>query len=168
MNLTKRERQFCDLYSRYGGNYHLICRDMGIGISAYKSYLRKDSVKEYLACAMQRAKDSLVAALPSITDGLIQMYNNPDIDPKVKVQIASQILDRAGLVTAPKDVNLNVSINTSISDRARELMRERITIETTATPVSPTPALAQNGDNIIGRKVSDESVEQAVSRQELT
>ena len=35
MKLTKRERQFCELYAKYGGNYSLICRDMHISPTSY-------------------------------------------------------------------------------------------------------------------------------------
>lgn len=88
IKLTKRERQFCELYAKYGGNRDLICKDMGIGFKAYDRYMLQGSVKEYLACSLQRARDTLVAALPSITEGLIRMYNSDDTDPKVKVSIA--------------------------------------------------------------------------------
>ena len=88
IKLTKRERQFCELYARYGGNRTLVCRDMGINHKSFDNYMRQDRVKEYLACSLQRARDTLVAALPSITEGLIEMYNNSDTDPKVRVAIA--------------------------------------------------------------------------------
>ena len=68
-------------------------------------------MKEYLSCSMQRAKDSMVAALPHITEELLRMYNNTETDDKVKIEIAKQFLDRAGLV-ADKNVNFNVNINT--------------------------------------------------------
>lgn len=169
IKLTKRERQFCDLYARYGGNRTLICRDMGINHKSFDNYMRQDRVKEYLACSLQRARDSLIAALPSITEGLIEMYNNSDTDPKVRVAIAQQILDRGGLIIPKADMNINVSVNTAISDRARELLSQRLTIDTTASPVAPAPALQSR--NIIEENCKKEAVKSdgnAVMVQDLT
>ena len=39
------------------------------------------------------------------------MYNSNDTDEKLKVEIAKQFMDRAGLF-ADKNVNVNVNINT--------------------------------------------------------
>lgn len=94
------------------------------------------------------------------------MFNMDDIDPKVRVQIASQILDRAGLV-ASKDINVNVNVNTAIADRARQLLQERITIDATATPVPQTPALeVATGANIMeeNRKNDESELAQSQSR----
>ena len=42
----------------------------------------------YIDCGMGAAGDMLTAALPSITEGLIAMYNSPNTDPRTKVLIA--------------------------------------------------------------------------------
>ena len=135
--LTKRQREFCDAYARYGGNRALICDALGIRTGAFNNYMATDVVKEYLACSMQRARDSIIAALPHITQTLLDMYNDDRTDPKIKMEIAKQFMDRGSLI-ADKSVNVNVSINTSIADRARQILAQRqtITIDTTATPVS--------------------------------
>ena len=135
--LTKRQREFCDAYARYGGNRALICDALGIRPAGFKAMMTQDVVKEYLACSMQRARDSIVAALPHITQTLLDMYNDPACDPKIRMEIAKQFMDRGNLI-ADRSLNVNVSVNTSIADRARQILAQRqtITIDTTATPVS--------------------------------
>jgi len=78
-------------------------------------------VKEYLACSMERTKASMQAALPHISQTLLHMFNNSNVDDKIKIEIAKQFLDRTGLI-ADKNINVNMNINTSISDRARQLL----------------------------------------------
>lgn len=66
-------------------------------------------------------------------------------------------------------MNINVSVNTAISDRARELLSQRLTIDTTAAPVTPAPALQSR--NIIEencQKAAVKSDENAVTVQDLT
>ena len=66
-------------------------------------------------------------------------------------------------------MNINVSVNTAISDRARELLSQRLTVDTIASPVAPAPAL-QSG-NIIEEnctKAAVKSDENTVTVQDLT
>jgi len=88
IKLTKKERQFVDNYAKYGGNYTMICNAMSIKARGYEHYMRLPQVKEYLSCSMERAKESLIAAVPHVTDGLIKMYNCDNTDDKIKVMIA--------------------------------------------------------------------------------
>ena len=135
IKLNKKQRKFVDVYAKYGGNYALIMQELKIGIRQFENYMAQVEVKEYLSCAMERTRDSMISALPHIQQGLLEMYNSEQTDPKIKVMIAREILDRAGLV-ADRNTNINVNINTSISDRARQLLSEKMTIETTAKPVA--------------------------------
>ena len=141
IKLTKKQQQFCDTYEKYGGNVALICADMNIKYKGYESYMNNSQVKEYISCAMQRTRDSIVSALPHIQRELLKMYNMGTTDDKVKIEIAKQFMDRAGLIS-DKNINVNVNINTQISERAKKIMVERQrqnmidnTIETTAKPV---------------------------------
>ena len=68
-------------------------------------------MKEYLACSMERARKQIQSALPHITNELLKMYNSDTTEEKLKVEIAKQFMDRAGLF-ADKNVNVNVNINT--------------------------------------------------------
>ena len=73
------------------------------------------------------------------------------------------------IIPRAADVNVNVSVNTAISDRARELLSQRLTIDTTASPVTPATAL-QSG-NIIVENCQKEAVKSdgnAVMVQDLT
>ena len=135
IRLNKKQRRFVNVYAKYGGNYALIMQELKIGLRQFENYMAQVEVKEYLSCAMERTRESMISALPHIQQGLLEMYNCDDTDPKIKVMIAREILDRAGLV-ADRNTNINVNINTSISDRARQLFSEKMTIETTAKPVA--------------------------------
>ena len=88
MELTDKQRRFCRTYDRHGGNPALVCSELGISMRQFNRYMATDSVREYLSCSMQRAKDMLTAALPSITEGLLNMYNSPETDARTKVLIA--------------------------------------------------------------------------------
>lgn len=154
IKLNKRQRKFVDVYSKYGGNYTLIAQELKIGYRQIENYLSQVEVKEYLSCAMERTRDSIVSALPHIQQGLLEMYNSSETDDKVKVMIAKEFLDRAGLV-ADRNTNINVNINTSISDRARQLLSEKMTVETTAKPVEMRLPDVSGQFSTISNSVSD-------------
>ena len=136
IKLNKRQRQFVDNYEKYGGNYALVCEAMHIGERQYYQYMQQNAIKEYLACSMQRCKDSIIASLPHIQKSLLEMYNSEQTDDKIKVQIAKEFFDRAGLIY-DRNVNINMNINTQITERAKQLLLEKQTaIETTAKPVT--------------------------------
>ena len=137
IKLNKKQQRFVNVYAKYGGNYALITQELKIGMRQFDSYMSQVEVKEYLSCAMERVKNSMVDALPHIQQELLRMYNSENTDDKIKLEIAKQFMDRAGLF-ADKNVNVNVNINTQLSLRARQLMVEKQhceTIETTAKPV---------------------------------
>lgn len=137
IRLNKKQKKFCDVYAKYGGNYTLVMQELNIGQRQFEKYMSQVEVKEYLACALERVRNSMVDALPHIQAELLRMYNSDTTDEKLKIEIAKQFMDRAGLF-ADKNVNVNVNINTQISDRARQIMVEKQhceTIETTAKPV---------------------------------
>lgn len=137
IKLNRKQKKFCDVYAKYGGNYTLVMQELNIGQRQFEKYMQQVEVKEYLACALERVRKGMVDALPHIQAELLRMYNSNTTDEKLKVEIAKQFMDRAGLF-ADKNVNVNVNINTQISDRARQIMVEKQhceTIETTAKPV---------------------------------
>lgn len=137
IKLNKKQQKFCDVYAKYGGNYTLVMQELNIGRRMFEKYMQQVEVKEYLDCAIERVKKGMVDALPHIQAELLRMYNSDTTDEKLKIEIAKQFMDRAGLF-ADKNVNVNVNINTQISDRARQIMVEKQhceTIETTAKSV---------------------------------
>ena len=138
IKLNRKQQKFCDVYAKYGGNYTLVMQELNIGQRQFEKYMQQVEVKEYLACALERVRKGMVDALPHIQAELLRMYNSDTTDEKLKVEIAKQFMDRAGLF-ADKNVNVNVNINTQLSMRARQLMVEKQhceTIETTAKPVT--------------------------------
>lgn len=138
LKLNKKQQRFVNVYSKYGGNYALVCQELKIGMRQFDKYMSQVEVKEYLNCAMERVRNSMVDALPHIQQELLRMYNSNETDDKIKLEIAKQFMDRAGLF-ADKNVNVNVNINTQLSMRARQILVEKQhseTIETTAKPVT--------------------------------
>lgn len=137
IKLNKKQQHFVNVYAKYGGDYTLITQELKIGRRMFDKYMSQVEVKEYLDCAMDRVKKGMVDALPHIQKTLLEMYNSSNTDDKIKLEIAKQFMDRAGLF-ADKSVNVNVNINTQLSMRARQILVEKQhseTIETTASPV---------------------------------
>ena len=69
-------------------------------------------------------------AVPVVTKELIEMAVNQDVDPKVRLQAITEILDRAAIETASKapapsqTVNVGVAQGISVRDLPLELRRE--------------------------------------------
>lgn len=124
VKLNRKQQKFCDVYAKYGGNYTLVMQELNIGYRQFEKYMSQVEVKEYLSCAMERVRNSMVDALPHIQAELLRMYNSSDTDDKIKLEIAKQFMDRAGLF-ADKNVNVNVNINTQLTQRAKMIMAER-------------------------------------------
>ena len=133
-NLTPREQEFCDNYSRYAGNIRKVAEQMHISIAVCTNYLDIDRVKEYLGSTLQRSRQALVSALPSVIDNMIELIHSEDTPSSTKAQLTIALLDRAGLQPPKGQVNINV--NTLISDRARELLAQR--------QGAPVPPVLQN------------------------
>ena len=131
-NLTPREQEFCDNYSRYAGNMRKISNVMGISIATCGNFLDTDRVKEYLGGTLQRSRQALIDSLPAVIDNMIEMIHSDNIPPATKAQLTIALMDRAGLQPPKGQVNINV--NTLISDRARELLANRQGIPVAAIP----------------------------------
>lgn len=143
-NLTPREQDFCDYYSRYAGNIRKVAEAMHISIAVCTNYLDIDRVKEYLGSTLKRSREALVSALPSVIDNMIELIHSEDTPSSTKAQLTIALLDRAGLQPPKGQVNINV--NTLISDRARELLGQRVG--------QPIPPVVQSV-NIIEEKQED-------------
>lgn len=133
-NLTPREQEFCDNYSRYAGNLRKVSSAMHITMQVCSNYLDNDRVKEYLGCTLKRSRDALISALPSVIDNMIELIHSDDTPSSTKAQLTIALLDRAGLQPPKGQVNINV--NTLISEQARRLLSERIG--------QPVPPIAQS------------------------
>lgn len=51
-NLTPREQDFCDYYSRYAGNLRKVAQSMHISMQSCSNFLDTDRVKEYLGSTL--------------------------------------------------------------------------------------------------------------------
>ena len=96
-NLTAREQEFCDNYSRYAGNLTKVASAMHLSIRTASDFLDVDRVKEYLGSTMQRTRDRLIQALPSLLDNAVNMVHAEDVPFNVKSQLTIALMDRAGL-----------------------------------------------------------------------
>lgn len=136
-DLTKREAEFCRLYSRYAGNLPMVCERMKITVGSARNLLCKPAVKEHLQMALQRSREMIVAGTPEVVRELYRMLYDERTPIKVKAQIATSLLDRAGLCI-PTSPPVQVNINTELIDRARLVLAEKVdstrTVDTTATP----------------------------------
>lgn len=124
-DLTKRESEFCRLYSRYAGNINMVCKDMNITVGSARNMLCKPAVKEHLQMALQRSREMIVTGAPEIVKELYRLLYDDRTPVKVKVQIATSLLDRAGLNT-PTSQPVQVNINTELVDRARLVLAEKV------------------------------------------
>lgn len=86
----------------------------------------------------------MVSALPSVIDNMIELIHSEDTPSSTKAQLTIALLDRAGLQPPKGQVNINV--NTLISDRARELLGQRV-----GQPIQP----VVQSVNIIEEKQED-------------
>ena len=97
-NLTPKEQEFCDYYSRYAGNLSKVASAMHISLQVCSStYLNCDRVKEYLNSTMQRTRDRLLQSLPALLDNAVEMVHKDDVPYNVKSQLTIALMDRAGL-----------------------------------------------------------------------
>lgn len=74
----------------------------------------------------------MIDSLPAVIDNMIEMIHSDNIPPATKAQLTIALMDRAGLQPPKGQVNINV--NTLISDRARELLANRQGIPVAAVP----------------------------------
>lgn len=123
--LTANQWSFINSFNRNNGNIPAVCRDIGIKeVTCYK-YLNDIEVKKILAKNIDYCRSALQAVAPAIVAGLVEMFNNSSTPPAVKASIGNGLLDRAGL-KEPTENTVNININTEISDRARQLLANRL------------------------------------------
>ena len=146
-NLTPREQDFCDNYSRYAGNLRMVANAMHISPQSCNNFLQEDRVKEYLGSTLKRSREMLINSTPAIIQNMINLIHNDATPDTVKAQLSIAVLDRAGL--QPPKGSVNINVNTLISDRARELLAQR-----QGMPVSSVPPVLTD-INIMEEKQGD-------------
>lgn len=82
-------------------------------------------MKEQLNKSLQIARDKITASIPYLVDVAIDLINEEKTSEKTKSYLIGQLLDRGGLVQ-PKQPAVQISINTEISDRARQLLAQSV------------------------------------------
>ena len=141
--LTKRELEFCKSYERHAGQMQMVCKDMNITLGSARNLLCKPAVKERLSMALQRSREMIVAGTPGVVRKLYEMLYDERTPIKVKAQIATSLLDRAGLNT-PTTPPVQININTELIDRARLILGNKVNpindIDLTKDDVAPIPA----------------------------
>lgn len=142
--LNKNQRQFLYDYRATGGNLALLQSEKGYSMVRINRFLNNMEVKKHIANNLNYCKEALNKALPSVLENLLTMQSDNNVPFSVRANIALQLLDKGGLTT-PKEPQITVNINTSISDRARNLLAERLSdvedaeiIESEPLP-TPTP-----------------------------
>ena len=123
--LTKKQRQFIELYRDKAGDILDIQRAMNISRARVYAYLQKENVKKEINSTIELTKAQIRDTAPLALVTLKKMMVNDDTPANVRANIAMDLLDRAGL-TAPKEATTVVNVNTIISERAKSLLASRL------------------------------------------
>ena len=99
---------------------------MGLSANYCEKLLGMNTVKEQLLKSQQDTREKLSIATPFLLDKALQMINDSKTSEKVKSSLILGLLDRGG-ITIPKESPVTLNINTTISDRARQLLSESLT-----------------------------------------
>ena len=136
--LNKNQRQFLYDYRATGGDLTLLQNEKGYSLVRINRFLNNIEVKKHIANNLNYCKEALNKALPSVLGNLLEMQSDNNVPFSVRANIALQLLDKGGLST-PKEPQITVNINTSISDRARNLLAERLSEVEDAEIIEPEP-----------------------------
>lgn len=142
--LTEKQLEFCRNYEKYGGNVYSLCRIKGYTIGSVNKMLENPRVSEYLSSTSEQARESISKALPYLVEKALSMIGDDKVGDNVKASLINSLLDRGG-ITAPKSPLINVNINTEISDRARQLLAEKIQTGLPSPEIKSIPE--QTGEN---------------------
>ena len=135
--LTPRQREFVKLHRKWGGDLAKVAKEGNYSLQSISKFMSMPLVKNEIASNLMYCRERISAVLPQILDNLVEMQASDSVPFNVRATIGLQLLDRGGL-TEPKAPQVQVNINTSISDRAREILAQRVqdnqvpTIDTTA------------------------------------
>ena len=103
----------------------MVCKHMKITAGSARNLLCKPAVKEYLQSALSRSREAIIAGTPAVVEELYRMLYDERTPIRVKAQIATSLLDRAGLST-PTCPPVQVNINTELVDRARMILAQKV------------------------------------------
>lgn len=136
-DLTEKQKIFIESYRKHAGNATNVCSELNIGIVSFNKYLRQPSVIEQLNKSLQISREKIQAAMPYLIDKAISMVNDENVSDRTKSTLISSLLDRGGLVQ-PKAPAVQINLNTEISDRARQLLAQKVeSVNPTGIPIDP-------------------------------
>ena len=123
--LTKKQKSFIKLYQDSQGDVYKVANTGKFTVNACYHMLDDPRVKNRLANTLNVVREKMVQSSPAIFEGLMKMFGDEGTPANVRANIGLQLMDRAGLAT-PKEPAMVVNINTSISERARQLVAKRV------------------------------------------
>ena len=123
--LSNRQRDFIRIYRKNAGDLIKTASEMGLSANYCEKLLGMNSVKEQLLRSQIETKEKLSLATPFLLEKALQMIDDTKTSEKVKSTLILGLLDRGG-ICAPKQPPVEISINTAISDRARQLLSESL------------------------------------------
>ena len=123
--ISQAQEKFVKVFSANNGNIAKTCQELGIVDSLAYRYLNNIEVKKQIAQNLEYCKRALEASAPQVIQGLMEMFMDKSTPPQVRAAIGNGLLDRAGL-EKPQNNQITVNINTEISDRARQILAERV------------------------------------------
>ena len=135
--LTARQSQFITIYKEKCGNMAQVAEAMGVSVSRAYQIKEVELVKNELEGIVEETRQRIKEGSARYLETLHSIMEAEGTPPSVKVNIAQDLLDRAGVV-APKTPAVQVNINTFIADNARKIMAERLAedaIDVEAEPV---------------------------------
>ncbi len=123
--LSKRQRDFVRIYRKNAGDLIKTASEMGLSANYCEKLLGMNPVKEQLLKSQQDTREKLSLATPYLLEKALQMIDDTKTSEKVKSNLILGLLDRGG-ITTPKEAPVTFNINTTISDRARQLLSESL------------------------------------------
>lgn len=123
-SLTAKQQRFVEEYTRQGGRIDRVARALNLTPRRVRQYIETPVVRNRLAENVDIARRRIESAAPHLVDLALDMVDDEDLSPKVRASLLDSLLDRAG-VSQPKEPAVAITINTQISERARQILAER-------------------------------------------
>ena len=123
--LSNRQRDFIRIYRKNAGDLIKTASEMGLSANYCEKLLGMNTVKEQLLRSQIETKEKLSIATPYLLEKAIELINDSKTSEKVKSTLILGLLDRGGC-GVPKESPITISINTQISDRARQLLSQTL------------------------------------------
>lgn len=127
--LTARQLQFLEAYKKTGGNVPQTAQLMGVSVSLAYHLRANEKVKRELSLIVEKTRERIREGTEKYLNTLHELLDDKQTPSGVRASIAQDLLDRAGLLP-PKTPTVQVNINTSINERARNIVAMRLEQDT--------------------------------------